>query len=152
MFSAAVSSRMPAEPSGWSERTTTVRRTVIVDAHDLEEKQMLNWLLRARRGRGDGRAARRGPEAVGRRVGRGSVRRLLRRLMRGPRLLAPSHAKTASGQPEPAERMDAAAQPAPSGRASSDGACAGTIIEKTGARCSWASTSRQIPAAPGWPP
>src|SRR5699024_7341662 len=51
MFSAAVSSRMPTEPSGWSERTTTVRRTVIVDAHDLEEKQMLNWLLRARRAR-----------------------------------------------------------------------------------------------------
>src|SRR5699024_6081753 len=82
MFSAAVSSRMPAEPSGWSERATTVRRTVIVDAHDLEEKQMLNWLLRARRVRGDVRAARRGPEAVGRRVGRRSVRRLLRRLMR----------------------------------------------------------------------
>ena len=82
MFSAAVSSRMPAEPSGWSERATTVRRTVIVDAHDLEEKQMLNWLLRARRVRGDVRAARRGPEAVGKRVGRRSVRRLLRRLMR----------------------------------------------------------------------
>src|SRR5690625_8026506 len=65
MFSAAVSSRMPTEPSGWSERTTTVRRTVIVDAHDLEEKQMLNWLLRARRGREDGRAARRGAETVG---------------------------------------------------------------------------------------
>src|SRR5690625_8008638 len=117
MFSAAVSSRMPAEPSGWSERTTTVRRTVIVDAHDLEEKQMLNWLLRARRVRGDVRAARRGPGAVGKRVGRRSVRRLLRRLLRWPRLLAPSHAEAASGQPAPAGRMGAGAQTAPSGRA-----------------------------------
>src|SRR5690625_7451823 len=108
MFSAAVSSRMPAEPSGWSERTTTVRRTVIVDAHDLEEKQMLNWLLRARRVRGDVRAARRGPEAVGRRVGRRRVRRLPRPLLRWTPLLAPSAAVTGSGPPEAAGRMGGA--------------------------------------------
>lgn len=43
---------------------------------------MLNWLLRARRVRGDVQAARRGPEAMGRRVGRRTAHRLLRRLMR----------------------------------------------------------------------
>ena len=43
---------------------------------------MLNWLLRARRVQGDVRAARRGPEAVSKRVGRRAAHRLLARLMR----------------------------------------------------------------------
>ncbi|MGO1284301.1 MAG: hypothetical protein ACTHWF_07755 [Brachybacterium sp.] len=43
---------------------------------------MLNWLLRARRARGDVQAARRGPEAMGKRAGRRGAHRLLRRLLR----------------------------------------------------------------------
>ncbi|HEX7352812.1 hypothetical protein [Brachybacterium sp.] len=43
---------------------------------------MLNWLLRARRVRGDVRAAQQGPGAVSRRVGRRTAHRLLSRLLR----------------------------------------------------------------------
>lgn len=43
---------------------------------------MLNWLLRARRVRGDVRAAGRGPGALGKRVGRRAAHRLLSRLLR----------------------------------------------------------------------
>lgn len=43
---------------------------------------MLNWLFRARRVQGDVRAARQGPDAVGRRVGRRTAHRLLSRLLR----------------------------------------------------------------------
>ena len=43
---------------------------------------MLNWLLRMRRLRGDARAVRRGPEAVGKRAGRRTAHRLVRRLFR----------------------------------------------------------------------
>ncbi|MGO2313014.1 MAG: hypothetical protein ACTIMA_05135 [Brachybacterium tyrofermentans] len=43
---------------------------------------MFGWLFRARRVKGDVNAARQGPEAVGKRVGRRSAHRLLRRLLR----------------------------------------------------------------------
>lgn len=43
---------------------------------------MLNWLLKARRMRGDVNAARSGPQAVGKRVGRRGAHRLLSRLLR----------------------------------------------------------------------
>ncbi|GAA1486259.1 hypothetical protein [Brachybacterium fresconis] len=43
---------------------------------------MLKWLFRARRAQGDVRAAQRGPEAVGKRVGRRTAHRLLSRLLR----------------------------------------------------------------------
>lgn len=43
---------------------------------------MLNWLFKARRMRGDARAAQRGPEALGKRVGRRGAHRLLSRLLR----------------------------------------------------------------------
>ncbi|MBB3666685.1 hypothetical protein FHX47_000278 [Garicola koreensis] len=43
---------------------------------------MLNWLLRLRRMRGDARAVRRGPQAMGKRAGRRGLHRLVRRLFR----------------------------------------------------------------------
>lgn len=43
---------------------------------------MLNWLLKLRRVRGDARAVRKGPEAVGRRAGRRAVNRAARRALR----------------------------------------------------------------------
>lgn len=43
---------------------------------------MLNWLIRMRRMRGDARAMRRGPEAMGRRAGKRGIMRLVRRLLR----------------------------------------------------------------------
>lgn len=43
---------------------------------------MLNWLFRARRIQGDARAAQRGPEAFGKRMGRRGAHRLLSRLLR----------------------------------------------------------------------
>lgn len=43
---------------------------------------MLNWLLRARRLRGDARAVRRGPQAMGKRGGRRVLHRVVRRLFR----------------------------------------------------------------------
>lgn len=43
---------------------------------------MLNWLLRMRRMRGDVRAARRGPQAMGKRAGRRGLLRLVRQLFR----------------------------------------------------------------------
>lgn len=43
---------------------------------------MLNWLLRLRRMRGDARAAQLGPQAMGKRLGRRSLHRLVRRLFR----------------------------------------------------------------------
>lgn len=43
---------------------------------------MLNWLLRMRRYRGDVRAARSGPKAMGRRAGQRAAHRLVNRLFR----------------------------------------------------------------------
>lgn len=43
---------------------------------------MLNFLLRLRRLRGDANAARRGPEAMGKRAGQRAMHRLVRRLFR----------------------------------------------------------------------
>lgn len=64
------------------DRGTTGSGADIVEHDDFEEMQMLKWLFRARRVRGDVRAAQRGPEAVGRRAGRRGAHRLLRRLLR----------------------------------------------------------------------
>ena len=43
---------------------------------------MLNWLMRLRRLNGDVRAARRGPNALGKRAGRRGIQRLVRRILR----------------------------------------------------------------------
>ena len=43
---------------------------------------MLNWLLKLRRLRGDARAVKRGPEAVGKRAGRRALNRAARRALR----------------------------------------------------------------------
>ncbi|SMY13248.1 hypothetical protein [Brevibacterium jeotgali] len=43
---------------------------------------MLNFLLRLRRLRGDARAVRRGPEAMGKRAGRRAAHRIVSRLFR----------------------------------------------------------------------
>ena len=47
-----------------------------------EERDVLRWLLRMQRIRGDARAARRGPKVLGKRVLERGVVRLVRRLFR----------------------------------------------------------------------
>lgn len=51
-------------------------------AHDEKEHDMLNLLLRIRRLRGDARAARSGPQAMGRRFGQRAAHRVVRRIFR----------------------------------------------------------------------
>jgi hypothetical protein len=43
---------------------------------------MLNWLLKLRRVRGDARAVKQGPEAVGKRAGRRAINKAARRALR----------------------------------------------------------------------
>lgn len=51
-------------------------------ADDEKEYGMLNLLLRMRRLRGDARAARSGPQAMGKRAGQRAAHRLVRRIFR----------------------------------------------------------------------